>query len=164
VILELGLPDASGFEVLTRLVPVARHPEIPVIVLTQFTHEALLEVAKINGAFGVLQKHTTSGDELAIAVHKALTTGQPADSSHFDHSRPAMDDDGDRSEVGPKRRRRTRSFARRLRARHRSVMVIVSMSSGKRTRFLIRCLPATAVQTCEHGDRQPGVQVHCPFR
>jgi DNA-binding NarL/FixJ family response regulator len=81
VILELGLPDASGFEVLTRLVPVARHPEIPVVVLTQFTHEALLEVAKMNGAFGVLQKHTTSGDELAIAVHKALTTGQPADSS-----------------------------------------------------------------------------------
>lgn len=43
-------------------------------------------------------------------------------------------------------------------------LVIVSMSGRKRTRFLIRCLPATTVQTCEHGDRQPGVQVHCPFR
>src|SRR5438093_13476699 len=51
VILELKLPDMSGFEVLAKLVPVARLPEIPVIVLTTFGLEGLLEVAKMSGAF-----------------------------------------------------------------------------------------------------------------
>ena len=35
VVLELDLPDVSGFEVLLRLVPRAYRPEFPVIVLTR---------------------------------------------------------------------------------------------------------------------------------
>ena len=34
VVLEIDLPDMSGFEVLARLVPRVFHPEIAVIVLT----------------------------------------------------------------------------------------------------------------------------------
>jgi DNA-binding NarL/FixJ family response regulator len=74
VILELGLPDMSGFDVLCRLVPIGRRPEVPVIVLTTFTHGPLLKVAGMNGAFAVLQKHTTSGDELDQVVRKAMAT------------------------------------------------------------------------------------------
>jgi DNA-binding NarL/FixJ family response regulator len=72
VVLELGLPDGSGFEVLSKLVPVARAPEIPVVVLTQLSHESLLQVARRNGAQIVLQKAFVSGDMLEQAVLKAL--------------------------------------------------------------------------------------------
>jgi DNA-binding NarL/FixJ family response regulator len=74
VILELGLPDMSGFDVLAKLLPVARRPEIPVIVLTKFSNEALWHVATMNGAFCTLQKSTTSGDHLHEVVSKALAT------------------------------------------------------------------------------------------
>jgi len=76
VILELGLPDMSGFEVLTKLVPIARRPEVPVIVLTKFDNQALLEVAAKNGALVTLQKSTTSGDDLDRVVLKAIATIQ----------------------------------------------------------------------------------------
>lgn len=72
VILELSLPDVSGFDVLAELVPIARHPQIPVIVLTSFNNGALLEVAKMNGAFVTLQKELTSGEGLGRIVHKAI--------------------------------------------------------------------------------------------
>ena len=76
VILELGLPDMSGFEVLAKLVPSARRPEVPVIVLTKFDNQALLEVAAKNGALVTLQKSTTSGDDLDRVVLKAIATIQ----------------------------------------------------------------------------------------
>ena len=50
VVLELDLPDMSGFEVLLRLVPNAHHPEVPVIVLTRVTNPFLLTAATTNGA------------------------------------------------------------------------------------------------------------------
>jgi len=74
VIMELTLPDMSGFELLAKLIPFARHPEIPVVVLTLFTNQALLEVAKMNGAFATLHKGTTSGGDLDKIVHKAMAT------------------------------------------------------------------------------------------
>src|SRR5690242_2672009 len=74
VIFELGLPDMSGFDVLAKLLPVARRPEIPVIVLTKYSNEALWHVATMNGAFCTLQKSTTSGDHLHEVVSKALAT------------------------------------------------------------------------------------------
>lgn len=76
VVLELGLPDMSGFEVLAKLVPVARAPEVPVIVLTKLTSLALLQVARLNGAQAILQKDTASGDDLEKAVLKAMATVQ----------------------------------------------------------------------------------------
>jgi len=72
VVLELGLPDMSGFEILTKLVPIARAPEVPVIILTKLTSLSLLQVAKLNGAQAILQKDTASGDHLEQAVLKAL--------------------------------------------------------------------------------------------
>ena len=74
VILEIGLEDMSGFEVLTKLVPIARQPHIPVVVLTGFSNHALLEVAKMKGAFATLVKSTAAGDDLNRVVHKAMAT------------------------------------------------------------------------------------------
>jgi DNA-binding response OmpR family regulator len=45
VVLEIDLPDMSGFEVLAKLVPRAYHPEIAVIVLTRLPNPFLLNAA-----------------------------------------------------------------------------------------------------------------------
>jgi DNA-binding NarL/FixJ family response regulator len=74
VILELALPDISGFVVLAKLIPIARRPQIPVVVLTEFSNQGLLEVAVTNGAFVSLPKITTCGDALDQVVHKAIAT------------------------------------------------------------------------------------------
>ena len=41
VILEIDLPDTSGFRVLVELVPVARRPTVAVIVLTRLSNPGL---------------------------------------------------------------------------------------------------------------------------
>jgi DNA-binding NarL/FixJ family response regulator len=76
VILEIDLPDMSGFEVLAKLVPRARHPEIAVIVLTRLPNQFLLELALKNGAQAAFCKTMTSGDILEKTVLKALSTVQ----------------------------------------------------------------------------------------
>src|SRR5688572_17597295 len=50
VVLEIDLPDISGFEVLATLVPRAYRPEIAVIVLTRLPNAFLLDLAVKNGA------------------------------------------------------------------------------------------------------------------
>ena len=72
VILEITLPDMSGFEALVKLVPIADQPEIPVIVLTQLDHTGLLDLAVKNGAFKALQKIGTSGDLLSQMIVRAM--------------------------------------------------------------------------------------------
>jgi DNA-binding NarL/FixJ family response regulator len=72
VILEIDLPDMSGFEALVRLVPIVHHPEIAVIVLTRLTNQNLLDLAIKNGAQAALQKTVTSGDVLDQVVLKVV--------------------------------------------------------------------------------------------
>ena len=74
VILEIDLPDMSGFEVLAKLVPRVRHPEIAVIVLTRLPNQFLLDLAIKNGAQAALYKETTSGDILEKSIQKAIAT------------------------------------------------------------------------------------------
>ncbi|BCA53460.1 hypothetical protein W02_06000 [Nitrospira sp. KM1] len=74
VILELDLPDMSGFEVLIKLVPVARRPNVPVIVLTRLHNKEVLNLAIANGAQQAFCKPLTSGDVLDQAVRKGVTT------------------------------------------------------------------------------------------
>lgn len=74
VILELGLEDMSGFDILKKLVPIGRRPEVPVLILTRFTNQSLLEVARMSGALVTLQKDMTSGDHLHEVVSKAIAT------------------------------------------------------------------------------------------
>src|SRR4029078_3492984 len=56
VLLELSLPDQSGFETLVNLVPIASRPQVAVIVLTLLTHPGVWRLAKENGAYTCLGK------------------------------------------------------------------------------------------------------------
>ena len=76
VVLELDLPDMSGFEVLVKLVPRASHPEIAVIILTRLPNPFLLDLAIKNGAQAALHKSLGSGDLLEPAIRKAISTVQ----------------------------------------------------------------------------------------
>lgn len=76
VVLELALPDMSGFEILVKLVPIAHHPEIAVIVLTHLPNAVLLDLALKNGAMAGLYKPRTSGDILNETVLKAVSKVQ----------------------------------------------------------------------------------------
>src|SRR5215218_1909792 len=51
VLLELDLPDRSGFQLLIDLVPIVRRPEVAVIVLTSLMQSGLHELARKNGAW-----------------------------------------------------------------------------------------------------------------
>ena len=72
VILELNLPDMPGFETLVKLVPRALQPEIAVIMLSRIRLLPLAELAKKNGAQAFLVKSYASGDQLSMAIHKAI--------------------------------------------------------------------------------------------
>jgi DNA-binding NarL/FixJ family response regulator len=76
VVLELELPDISGFEVLLKLVPRVYRPEIAVVVLTANYNLDLLKAAVTNGAQAALFKGMASGDILEKAVLKAMAKVQ----------------------------------------------------------------------------------------
>lgn len=73
VVLEIDLPDMSGFEVLLSLVPSALHPKVAVVVLTRLTHQGLLMLATQNGAQAAMHKASTSGDLLDETILQAIT-------------------------------------------------------------------------------------------
>ena len=73
VVLEIDLPDMSGFEVLAKLVPRAYHPEIAVIVLTRLPNQFMLDHALKNGAQFAFQKTVGSGDLLEQSIPKAVS-------------------------------------------------------------------------------------------
>jgi DNA-binding NarL/FixJ family response regulator len=76
VVLEIDLPDMSGFEVLLKLIPRPQRPQIAVIVLTRFANEYLLEAAIKNGAQAAFYKTLTDGDDLHQVILKAVATVQ----------------------------------------------------------------------------------------
>jgi CheY-like chemotaxis protein len=72
VISELSFPDMSGFEVLLKLVPKPRHPEIAFIFLTRLLLAPMKDFALKNGAQAYLVKSRSFSDDLDVTVHKAL--------------------------------------------------------------------------------------------
>ena len=76
VVLEIDLPDMSGFEVLAKLVPRTYRPEIAVIVLTRFPNPFLLELAIKNGAQAAFHKTAGSGALLEESILKTISTVQ----------------------------------------------------------------------------------------
>jgi CheY-like chemotaxis protein len=72
VVLELSLPDQSGFQTLINLVPIGSEPQIAVIVLTLITDRGVWEIAKQNGAYACLAKQFTSGDDLDRTIQRAI--------------------------------------------------------------------------------------------
>jgi DNA-binding NarL/FixJ family response regulator len=72
VVLELSLPDQSGFKTLVELVPIASRPRIAVIVLTQMKERGISELAKQSGAYACFVKEHTSGEDLDRAIQRAI--------------------------------------------------------------------------------------------
>ena len=69
---ELNFPDQSGFEVLVNLVPIARRPNVAVIILTRLAHRGLWELVKMNGAYACLLKDHTSAEALDNTIHNGI--------------------------------------------------------------------------------------------
>lgn len=90
VVLEMDLPDMSGFEVLLRLIPHAQQPEIAVIMLTRLSNPHLLEAAVESGAQAALVKGITSVEILEKAILKALSTLQVNLTSHSEPEPPVL--------------------------------------------------------------------------
>ena len=76
VVLELDLPDISGFEVLIKLVSRPLKPEVGVIILTRLCMPLLLDAALKNGAQAVINKSMGSGDLLERNVLRAIVATQ----------------------------------------------------------------------------------------
>jgi len=64
VVVDMQLPDMSVFELLVDLVPLSRHPKMPVIVLSQHHSLPMAQLVLSNGAQGFLVKSRMSGDAL----------------------------------------------------------------------------------------------------
>jgi PleD family two-component response regulator len=76
VMLEIDLPDMSGFEVLAKLVPRPHRPEIAVIVLTRLSNKFLLDLAIKNGAQAAFHKTVGIGELLERSILDAISTVQ----------------------------------------------------------------------------------------
>jgi len=72
VVLELNLPDMSGFEFLAKVSSLARQPDLAVIILTRYDNQSLLKFALKKGAQISLRKSLTSGDLLSKAISAVL--------------------------------------------------------------------------------------------
>ena len=72
VVMELHLPDMSGFQVLMRLNPIVRGLQTPVVALSHFILPSIVEAAKKLGAQSYLIKSQASGDDLERAIQKAI--------------------------------------------------------------------------------------------
>jgi len=72
VVLELSLPDESGFQTLVDLVPIASRPHVAIIVLSLITNRGVWEIARQNGAYACLAKKFTSGEDLDRAIQRAI--------------------------------------------------------------------------------------------
>jgi CheY-like chemotaxis protein len=73
IVMELDLPDISGFKLLLKLVPPGSVPNVPVVILASVVLPAVSQFAKQNGAQACLMKQFTSGDDLEQVIRKAIT-------------------------------------------------------------------------------------------
>ena len=72
VVLELALPDESGFKLLQHFVPIPSMPDVPVIVLTTIEDLRVYAVAKQSGAYTCLDKAHTTPEDLDRAIQRVL--------------------------------------------------------------------------------------------
>lgn len=73
VVMDLSLPDQSGFDLLSALVPIPRKPPVAILVLTLMGHRTLWEIAKSYGVYACFHKKHTRGEDLDRAIRDAVT-------------------------------------------------------------------------------------------
>ncbi len=72
VVTDMRMPGASGIDVLRRVR--ARWPEVPVVLITAWSHDRMLDEARRDGALAVLPKPLDLG-HLWTVVERALSPG-----------------------------------------------------------------------------------------
>jgi DNA-binding NarL/FixJ family response regulator len=72
VVVEMSLPDMSGFQVLVDLIPYHHRPTVAVIMFTRLPLPPMADFATKRGAKAFLMKSHTSTDQLKTAVHDAI--------------------------------------------------------------------------------------------
>ncbi|HKO31510.1 MAG TPA: response regulator [Nitrospiraceae bacterium] len=72
VVIDLALPDRSGFGLLMDLLPIPSRPTVAVIVLTKVENEGRWNLAKQVGAYACFRKQHTSFDDLDRAIQRAV--------------------------------------------------------------------------------------------
>jgi len=72
VVLDLQLPNQSGFEILINLLPIASRPRVAVIVLTRNGHRGVWELAHQNGACACFVKRLMAVEDLDRAIQRAI--------------------------------------------------------------------------------------------
>ena len=72
MVLELSLPDQSGFQTLVELVPIATRPHVAVVVVAHRTHRGTWGLVKQKGGLYVPGKKITSGEDLDKAIQQAM--------------------------------------------------------------------------------------------
>jgi DNA-binding response OmpR family regulator len=77
VVLELNLPDTSGLAILLELVHFVRHPQMPVVVLTEVPLELISDIALRNGAHSCLVKEPINIAHLDVAIRSAVAAVGP---------------------------------------------------------------------------------------
>jgi DNA-binding NarL/FixJ family response regulator len=74
VVVEIDLPDMSGFQVLASLVSSASRPETAVVVYTSLSNPYLLELALKNGARAALRKIAPVNSLLDRSILDAISS------------------------------------------------------------------------------------------
>jgi DNA-binding NarL/FixJ family response regulator len=78
-VMDLSLPDQSGFELLPDLVPIPSKPTVAILVLTLMEHRTLWEIAKSYGVYECFHKKHTRAEDLDQAIQRAVAfVGQSA--------------------------------------------------------------------------------------
>lgn len=81
LLLDMMLPDSDGIEILKRLRQDPRYKELPVIIMTNLSQEAVIQDAKKLGALDYLIKSQITPDEMVKKVLDTLnklSSGSPA--------------------------------------------------------------------------------------
>jgi CheY-like chemotaxis protein len=74
VVLDLDLPDSSGFELLFHFIADRTPPQIPVIVLTRLWNPTIHQLAVDHGALACFIKSRASALDLNEAIQRGLAT------------------------------------------------------------------------------------------
>jgi PleD family two-component response regulator len=73
IVLEILLPDMSGFSVLRGLLHMLRPSKLAIVVLTRIEYPTLLDLSQRNGAMVSLTKAHTTCSELHRAISSVMT-------------------------------------------------------------------------------------------